>query len=53
LASNPCRRFYEKLGGQELAEIREITIGGIGYDEVAFEWFNLDELNERLAGAPN
>jgi GNAT superfamily N-acetyltransferase len=37
LAANPARRFYEALGGQQVAT-KQIEIGGALLDEVAYGW---------------
>ncbi|MGH2373339.1 MAG: GNAT family N-acetyltransferase [bacterium] len=44
LADNlQARRFYEKLGGEQLRE-QQIDIGGTRYDEVAYGWRNAGAL---------
>ncbi len=40
LASNPARRFYERLGGNRVGE-RAIEIGGRRLDEIAYGWKDL------------
>jgi ribosomal protein S18 acetylase RimI-like enzyme len=47
LASNPARRFYEKLGGREL-RTQEIRIGDHTYPEVAYGWRELATLRAML-----
>lgn len=37
LKDNPCRRFYESLGGALVSE-KEIVIGGANLLEVAYTW---------------
>jgi GNAT superfamily N-acetyltransferase len=37
LAANPARQFYERLGGQPVAE-KTVTIGGVSLLEVAYGW---------------
>jgi hypothetical protein len=48
-AANPCRAFYEALGGRYVRE-QEITIGGAQLREVAYGWSDLRGLAERIAG---
>lgn len=43
LAQNPSRRFYEALGGEYL-RTKQIEIGGVILDEVAYGWKNLNTL---------
>jgi ribosomal protein S18 acetylase RimI-like enzyme len=42
LAENPSRRFYEALGGRQVAT-KQIDIGGTVLDEVAYGWLDLRE----------
>ena len=37
LAANPCRGFYEALGGQRLYD-KHVVIGGVSLVEVAYGW---------------
>ena len=37
LADNPMRRFYEALGGRLLRE-KQVEIGGVALDEIAYGW---------------
>jgi ribosomal protein S18 acetylase RimI-like enzyme len=51
LADNPCRRFYEGLGGRLVGE-QEIRIGEQVLDEVAYGWDDVTVLTgNRDAGA--
>jgi GNAT superfamily N-acetyltransferase len=43
LADNPSRGFYERLGGQFVAE-KPIEIGGVTLSEVAYGWRNLQSI---------
>ena len=45
LGENPCRRFYERLGGEFVAE-KEIEIGEQKLVEVAYGWKDLNVLVE-------
>lgn len=47
LATNPARKFYERLGGGKVAE-KETPMGGVPMVEVAYGWKNLRELVEIL-----
>jgi len=49
LAANPCRAFYEALGGQSVRE-QDITIGGARLREIAYGWSDLREFAGRIAG---
>jgi GNAT superfamily N-acetyltransferase len=40
LAANPARAFYDALGGRPVAR-KGIEMGGVLYDEVAYEWPDL------------
>ncbi|SEM68103.1 GNAT family N-acetyltransferase [Lihuaxuella thermophila] len=42
LAENPARRFYEALGGKEIAT-QPLTIGKKTFQEVAYGWSNLND----------
>jgi ribosomal protein S18 acetylase RimI-like enzyme len=44
LAENPSRRFYERLGAQELAEQKTTNFGGADLLEVAYGWRDLQSL---------
>lgn len=44
LADNPSRRFYERLGAQELMEQKIMHIGGANLLEIAYGWQNLQSL---------
>ena len=46
LKDNPCRAFYERLGGAPAGE-KEIEIGGKKLVEVAYGWSDLDALMGR------
>jgi GNAT superfamily N-acetyltransferase len=50
LADNPARRFYERLGGVELAS-REIGVGGIRLAEVCYLWPRLGRETAPAGGA--
>lgn len=43
VASNPSRRFYERLGGQEIGK-SILSIGGFDLDEVGYGWLDLKTL---------
>lgn len=43
LADNPFRRFYERLGGQPVAE-QSVSIGGAELKEVAYGWRDIQIL---------
>lgn len=45
LAENPARRFYQALGGVELAT-KKIEIGGALLDEVSYGWRDLSKLRD-------
>jgi GNAT superfamily N-acetyltransferase len=47
LAANPCRAFYEALGGQQVAA-QEITIGTARLTEVAYGWHDIGEIVARV-----
>jgi GNAT superfamily N-acetyltransferase len=44
LTDNPYRRFYEKLGGRQVAKKLE-TVGGKSLEETAFAWDDLCKLS--------
>jgi ribosomal protein S18 acetylase RimI-like enzyme len=46
LADNPSRRFYEKLGGEQV-QTRGIIVGGKEFKEYGYGWKNLNSLVER------
>lgn len=48
LRDNPSRGFYERLGGQYVAE-KPIDIGGTELIEVAYGWSDLRTLSEQVA----
>lgn len=41
LKDNPCRRFYERIGGKLTGE-RLIDLGGVKYPEVAYGWADIN-----------
>ena len=43
LANNAARRFYKKLGGEQV-KTRSIVVGGKQFQECGFGWKNLDSL---------
>ena len=49
LAENPCRAFYEALGG-EIVSRKEAEIGGARVIEVAYGWTSLGQLIEHCLG---
>lgn len=46
LADNPCRPFYQRLGGREIAR-RPITLGTATLDELAYAWDDLGNLGDK------
>jgi L-amino acid N-acyltransferase YncA len=46
LADNPFRRFYERLGGQPVAE-QSVSIGEVELEEVAYGWRDIRILTGR------
>ena len=51
LKDNPCRGFYESLGGRYVGE-KEIVIGGDSLVEVAYGWEDIRPLTRCTAGPP-
>lgn len=51
LRDNPSRWFYERLGGQRLAE-QPITFAGARLSEVAYGWLDLAPLSRAAADPP-
>lgn len=47
LAENPSRNFYQRLGGEEVAE-QGITIGAAELSEIAYGWHDLSMLVKQL-----
>ena len=50
LADNPMRRFYEALGGR-LVRRKQVEIGGVALDEVAYGWSDTAALRAVGRGA--
>jgi len=48
LQNNPSRRFYENIGGQKLADTKEVDFVGTNCIEVAYGWDDLTLLAEKL-----
>jgi L-amino acid N-acyltransferase YncA len=46
-ADNPARKFYERLGGQQVHEKTE-TIGGVALVELGYGWQDIDKLIEQF-----
>lgn len=47
LGDNPSRAFYETLGGRFLGE-KDIEIGGVRLEEVAYGWTDIGRLEPKL-----
>jgi ribosomal protein S18 acetylase RimI-like enzyme len=47
LAQNPFKRFYERLGGEQVGS-KDIVIGGKTLKELGYGWRSLDSLIARL-----
>lgn len=44
LATNPARRFYEAMGGQEV-RVQSLMLGDYTYDEVSYGWSDVETLS--------
>ncbi|KAG0645693.1 putative N-acetyltransferase [Hyphodiscus hymeniophilus] len=44
LAENPSRRFYERLGAQDLGQQKIQHVGGVELTEVAYGWQDIESL---------
>jgi GNAT superfamily N-acetyltransferase len=46
LKDNPATRFYEHLGGKQIA-VKQINIGGANLEEVAYGWPKLEDVLQK------
>jgi len=47
LADNPYKRFYERMGGEQVLT-RDVDVGGKSLKELGYGWKSLDSLIARL-----
>jgi hypothetical protein len=53
LRDNPYRRFYDRVGGEVLADEKQDDFSGRKVTSVAYGWRDLDALSTRLGEGTN